>query len=45
MTPTSGWSAKYRAKSANSRSTSLPVGAQCVSLIPISWPWNTGRPW
>ncbi len=32
-------------KSADSRSASLPVGAQCDSLIPISWPWNTGRPW
>ena len=23
----------------------MPVGAQCVSRMPISWPWNTGRPW
>ena len=32
-------------KSADSMSASLPAGAQCESLIPISWPWNTGRPW
>ena len=23
----------------------MPVGAQCVSRMPSSWPWNTGRPW
>ena len=32
-------------KSADSMSASLPAGAQCESLMPISWPWKTGRPW
>ena len=33
------------AKSANSRSTSLPVGAQCDMAMPRSWAWKIGRPW
>ena len=44
MAPVSGWSANHCTKSANSRSTSLPVGAHALSPMPSSWAWNTGRP-
>ena len=36
LLPVPGWSAKYLAKSANSRSASLPHGAQCDMAMPSS---------
>ena len=45
MAPVAGWAENQLAKSANSRSTSLPQGAQCDMANPTSWDWNTGRPW